>query len=270
MSKKRFMLLVLIVALVLFVFTFVQRRNFVEMVAHLDLPERSTTTFPPAPPHDNARHAATPAHPRPRTVDDRLRQYGEVVRDCFRADFHQRGVAYPPTRLVLVGIKDARRIEVYAANGNDHMQFIRAYPILAASGTLGPKLREGDRQVPEGKYSVAWLNPNSSYHLALRVNYPNAFDRRMACQDGRTQLGGDIMIHGSNASAGCLAMGDAVAEDLFILAAATGESRVTMLLTPVDFRTRELPSDMPGTPEWTAELYQFLKEELKELPLPPD
>ena len=69
------------------------------------------------------------------------------------------------------------------------------YPILAASGVLGPKLREGDKQVPEGIYGAEALNPNSKFHLSIRLNYPNTFDRRMAQSDGRTQLGGDIMIH---------------------------------------------------------------------------
>ena len=72
------------------------------------------------------------------------------------------------------------------------------YPIRAASGALGPKLREGDRQVPEGVYDIESLNPNSRFHVALRVGYPNAFDRQMAGREGRTALGGDIMIRASH------------------------------------------------------------------------
>lgn len=74
---------------------------------------------------------------------------------------------------------------------------IKSYPILAASGSIGPKLRESDMQVPEGVYQIESLNPNSQFHLSLRVNYPNEFDREQARIDGRAQLGGDIMIHGS-------------------------------------------------------------------------
>src|SRR5690606_4961 len=99
------------------------------------------------------------------------------------------------------------------------LRFVRALPVLAASGRVGPKLQYGDYQVPEGFYRIEALNPNSRFHLALRVNYPNAFDRAEAAREGRTHLGGDIMIHGSNASVGCLAMGDVVSEDLFVLAA---------------------------------------------------
>ena len=94
--------------------------------------------------------------------------------------------------------------------------FVLADPILAASGVSGPK-REGDKQVPEGFYRIELLNPNSRYHLSLRVNYPNADDLERARQDGRalSTLGGDIMIHGGSASIGCLALGDpAVGEAL--------------------------------------------------------
>ena len=76
------------------------------------------------------------------------------------------------------------------------------------SGRLGPKLKEGDRQVPEGLYRVESLNPNSRYHLSLRVNYPNEQDKSYGRLDGRNNLGTDIMIHGKDCSIGCLAMGD--------------------------------------------------------------
>jgi murein L,D-transpeptidase YafK len=61
---------------------------------------------------------------------------------------------------------------------------IHRYPLLAASGVAGPKLRQGDKQVPEGVYGISFLNPNSRYDVSLRVNYPNAFDRQMAAKDG--------------------------------------------------------------------------------------
>src|SRR5436190_607476 len=79
-------------------------------------------------------------------------------------------------------------------------RFVREYPVMAASGGRGPKLREGDGQVPEGMYTIDWLNPNSSYHLSMHVDYPNAFDRAHAADDGRTALGGAIMIHGRDVS----------------------------------------------------------------------
>jgi len=68
------------------------------------------------------------------------------------------------------------------------------YRITAASGTAGPKLREGDRQVPEGIYRIVGLNPNSRYHLSMKLDYPNAFDRHQAARDGRARPGSDIFI----------------------------------------------------------------------------
>ncbi|NJN46820.1 MAG: L,D-transpeptidase family protein [Candidatus Competibacteraceae bacterium] len=94
-------------------------------------------------------------------------------------------------------------------------QPIKHYPVLAASGTLGPKLCEGDRQVPEGIYRIKSLNPNSAYHLSLELDYPNAFDLRQAERDGRNNPGSAICIHGKAVSVGCLAMGDTAIEELY-------------------------------------------------------
>lgn len=204
------------------------------------------------------------------TLEQRLDQHGPTARARLASHFEQAQVPYPPRELLLIGIKDSRQLELWArGTAGEPWQWITAYPILAASGDLGPKLREGDRQVPEGVYAIESLNPNSLYHLALRVNYPNAFDRQMGEADGRTHLGSDIMIHGSNRSVGCLAMGDDVAEDLFVLVAETGLANTSLVLTPVDFRVRDLPANMPAQPQWTATLYQSLRERLAQLPPPP-
>jgi murein L,D-transpeptidase YafK len=201
------------------------------------------------------------------TVEERLEQYGPAVRQRLRPLFANAGVSYPPSELTLVGLKHEGRLLIYAAEAGGPHRFIRAYPILAASGGLGPKLRQGDRQVPEGFYRVELLNANSSYHLSLRLNYPNTFDRRMASADGRTNLGGDIMIHGNSVSIGCLAMGDAAAEDLFVLAADTGLSRIEVILAPVDLRSQELQLP-PTVPAWVSDLYREIKDALEPLPTP--
>lgn len=240
------------------------------LMSFMQKKQRQVTAVPSAPVmhHNDTAHAATSARPWPGTVRNRMRQYSKVVRACWKPHFNKRGIAYPPARALFLGIKDAKILQVYAAKRNGGWIFIRSDPILAASGELGHKLREGDCQVPEGRYLIDLLNPNSSYHLSLRVNYPNAFDKRMALHDRRKQLGGDIMFHGNNVSAGCLAMGDAVAEDLFILAADTGIANTKVFITPVDFRLRNLPADMPPQPAWTTNLYAQLQKEMQFLPLP--
>lgn len=197
-----------------------------------------------------------------KSVADRVAQYGPAVRARLAPDFKRVGCAYPPAKVALLGLKEEKRLEVWVAPAKGAFTLLKSYPILGASGGLGPKLREGDGQVPEGLYRIESLNPNSRFHLALRVSYPNAFDRAKGAAEGRDRLGGDIMIHGSDCSIGCLAMGDPAAEDLFVLAAETGIQNISVILSPVDFRSRELPAKGHPAPGWTRELYAAIREAL--------
>ena len=200
------------------------------------------------------------------TVEGRVAAYGGAARERMRPAFEAAGVAYPPRAVTLVGLKQERRLEVYAGARAGALRFVHASPVLAASGVAGPKLREGDLQVPEGVYRVALLNPNSRFHLSLRVDYPNAFDRRNADADGRTDLGGDIMIHGNAVSIGCLAIGDAAVEELFVLAADVGHERVSVVLSPLDLRSAPLPAALAGAHPWSGELYAAIRAALGALP----
>ncbi len=199
----------------------------------------------------------------PKTVEDRLAEFTDA-RKRIEAKCRTAGVTFPPARVVLLGLKDEKRIEVYATRkAEEPMRHVASYPILAASGVAGPKLREGDKQVPEGVYPVELLNPNSLFHVSLRVGYPNTFDRENAAREGRTNLGGDIMIHGGDESIGCLAMGDPAAEDLFVLAALAGIDNVRIVIAPLDLRTRELPTGLDGG--WHSDLYTSIRAELAKL-----
>ncbi len=204
-----------------------------------------------------------------KTVSQRLEEFGPAVRERLLPEFQRFGVPWPPAELVLVGLKLEKRLEVWVGDGASQPKLLKTYPIRGASGVLGPKLREGDRQVPEGLYRIESLNPSSRFHLSLRVNYPNDFDRGQGKADGRDRLGSDIMIHGGEASVGCLALGDPAAEDLFILAAETGLRNIRVILSPVDFRVRELPETMPDVPSWTRQLYDDIRKELEALSDPP-
>lgn len=206
-------------------------------------------------------------HAEPYTISDRVGEFAQAVRGRLAPKFASADVSYPPAKIALLGIKKDRVLELHAAGDDGVFRFIRSYPILAASGELGPKLKEGDRQVPEGFYRVRELNPNSLFHLSLWLDYPNEFDQARATEEGRTEPGSEIMIHGGDQSRGCLAMGDEAAEDLFILAAAVGIENVSVVLTPVDFRTERftLPT---GAPPWTTELYRQIALALRELTSP--
>jgi len=201
-----------------------------------------------------------------KTVAERLDQFGGAARERWRPFFDKAQVPYPPSEVKLVGLKSEQILQVYAADKTGSNRWIRTYPFLAASPYPGPKLREGDGQVPEGVYSVESLNPNSRFHVALRIGYPNAFDRAQAVKEGRTQLGGDIMIHGSSVSVGCLAMGDEPAEDLFVLAADVGLTNMTVIISPVDFRLGKQVPKQAKLPQWTGELYAQIRAQLSPLP----
>lgn len=199
------------------------------------------------------------------TVDQRLAQYGAAVAARLAPAFAQARLAYPPHEIAYVAFKDEPLLLVYARNARDERwRFVKQYPVLAASGDPGPKLREGDRQVPEGIYRAELLNANSRFHLSIRLDYPNEFDRRMALLDQRSTLGGAIMIHGDQVSVGCLAMGDQAAEDLFILAAQVGKERTRIVVSPTDFRVRKAAP--PQSPAWTRALYESLDAELRQYP----
>jgi len=195
-----------------------------------------------------------------RTVQDVLDLYGPAAEQRLVPYFHRAGVLYPPAALALLGFKAEKRLEVWAGH-QGAWAFIRAYGIEATSGTAGPKLREGDYQVPEGMYAIGALNPNSQFHLSLRLDYPNTVDRQQAALEGREQLGGDIFLHGKDVSAGCLAMGDAAIEELFVLVVRTGIERVAVLLAPYDFRQHAVERDS-SRPAWVEALYGEIHREL--------
>lgn len=196
------------------------------------------------------------------TINDRLEAFGSSVRTRLLPDFQEAKVPLPPQAISLLAFKDTKRLELYAQDNQGLWKQVKVYPIQAASGNLGPKLREGDRQVPEGVYAIELLNPNSLYHVSLRLNYPNAYDRQMGALEGREQLGSDIMIHGKNVSIGCLAMGDVAAEELFALAAWVGIEHMKVVIAPTDFRLNRQLTMEKGLPVWTRALYANLRAEL--------
>jgi hypothetical protein len=203
------------------------------------------------------------------TVTDRVAEHGPAARARLQPRFAAAGVAYPPRSIVLAGFKQEKILHLYAASDLGEFRFVHAYPVLAASGHLGPKLAEGDRQVPEGLYRIESLNPNSRFHLSQRVDYPNQFDQARAQEEGRRQLGGDIMIHGADASIGCLAIGDSAIEELFVLVADLGRENVSVILSPVDLRTSSPPASLAVSQAWVPDLYEQIRAALSELPSPP-
>lgn len=171
-----------------------------------------------------------------------------------------------PSRLAMQGLargnpvflrifKEESNLEVWM-QGEKGWRLFQSYPICRWSGRLGPKLREGDRQAPEGFYSVGrdQLNPFSRHHLALNLGFPNRFDRA----HGRT--GSFLMIHGGCRSIGCYAMTDAAVDDIYKLVEAAlygGQRRVDVHIFP--FRLSEANLERYAKSRW-ASFWRSLKE----------
>lgn len=113
--------------------------------------------------------------------------------------------------ILIRAYKKEAEIEIWKQNRKGDYVLLKSYPVCRWSGQLGPKRKEGDRQVPEGFYTVSasQMNPFSSYWLAFNVGYPNPLEKSM----GRS--GGDIMVHGTCSSRGCFAMTDAQIEEIY-------------------------------------------------------
>ncbi|MXQ11361.1 L,D-transpeptidase family protein [Microvirga makkahensis] len=116
--------------------------------------------------------------------------------------------------ILIRAYKKESELEIWKRGSDGKYALLKTYPVCRWSGQLGPKTREGDRQVPEGFYTVtpAQMNPNSAYYLSFDTGYPNAYDRSF----GRN--GGDIMVHGSCSSRGCFAMTDQNVAEIYAIA----------------------------------------------------
>ncbi|MFV0415330.1 MAG: murein L,D-transpeptidase family protein [Chthoniobacterales bacterium] len=166
--------------------------------------------------------------------------------------------------LAILAFKEERMLELWKKRVAG-WEYIRSYPDTGYSGKTGPQLKEGDLQSPEGEYPVEYLNPNSSYHLSMKINYPNEFDKEMAAADGRTGLGFDIFIHGSNQTVGCIPIGNKNIEELYNIVEKNGYQQTQILIAPRDFREGKSAPVIEGI-EWEDELYETLSERLHDFP----
>ncbi len=192
------------------------------------------------------------------SVADVINKYGDDAEKRFLSSFKEADIQFPPGQLILLAIKDRKKIEVWARD-KEKYRFIKEYKVKALSGGPGPKLFEGDRQVPEGIYKIISLNPNSSYHLSMKLNYPNSFDLKYAKKEGRNKPGSNIFIHGKALSIGCLAMGDTAIEELFTMVYKVGKSNVEVIISPTDARMNKL-IPQSDSPEWVSELYSLIEK----------
>ncbi|HTI09095.1 MAG TPA: L,D-transpeptidase family protein [Puia sp.] len=156
--------------------------------------------------------------------------------DTLMKQFREKGLTWPARYVYIRSFKYDSQLEVWVKNIKDEKyKLFKSYKVCALAGTLGPKRMAGDYQVPEGFYYINEFNPRSEYHLSLGLNYPNASDRILS---DSTQPGGDIYIHGSCVTTGCIPITDAQIEELYILAAHAkdmGEDFIPVHIFPVNF-----------------------------------
>lgn len=118
--------------------------------------------------------------------------------------------------VLIAAYKDTDQLEIYAKKKEaTSYKKIKEYSICARSGTLGPKRKQGDLQVPEGFYHIDRFNPASNFFLSLGINYPNKSDK---LKSNAQKLGGDIFIHGDCQTIGCLPMNNSQIKEIYLLA----------------------------------------------------
>lgn len=161
--------------------------------------------------------------------EDSLKMYAQL-----------QGFTWPLKQVYFRAFKAEGQLEVWARDFVlDSFRLFKTYAICAMSGTLGPKRISGDFQVPEGFYSINEFNPQSTYHLSLGLNYPNASDKILS---DKQQPGNDIYIHGACVTIGCLPLQNDPVEEVYVLATlakGAGQDFIPVHIFPVKFGKTE-------------------------------
>ncbi|HET9438613.1 MAG TPA: L,D-transpeptidase family protein [Longimicrobiales bacterium] len=167
----------------------------------------------------------------------RVRAARSATESAIEKLFKARNIAYPAAEVYLRAFKLERTLELWVRSADkDKFELLKAYRICALAGGLGPKRKEGDGQVPEGFYLVDMFNPNSAYHLSIRIDYPNVHDQ-IGNSEG-LDLGGEIYIHGGCRSDGCLAITDEGINEVYwiaLTARAAGQQQIPVHIFPGRF-----------------------------------
>jgi murein L,D-transpeptidase YafK len=152
--------------------------------------------------------------------------------------------------IILRIFKEEAELEVWKQDITGHFQLVKTYPICRWSGDLGPKQHEGDRQAPEGFYTItpALMNPNSNYYLAINTGFPNSFDK------ANDRDGSFLMIHGDCWSSGCYAMSDEQMAEIFAMARDSLAGRPSFQVQAYPFRLTPMNlarhRNNPNMPFW--------------------
>ncbi len=179
-------------------------------------------------------------YPRVRTA------YTEYA-DSLKNHLQQHQINLTSNEIFLRAFKKEKTLELWSKNKSDsQFVFIQSYPFCVLSGMLGPKRRQGDGQVPEGVYHINRFNPQSNFYLSLGINYPNASDKIL----GTSNPGGDIFIHGSCVSIGCIPITDNRIKELYVYcveARNNGQQQIPVHIFPARLSQNQLGELLKST-----------------------
>ncbi|WP_245975166.1 L,D-transpeptidase family protein [Deminuibacter soli] len=178
--------------------------------------------------------------------------------DTLKKQFAAAGLEWPAKQIYVRSFKYDSQLEVWVRNNtSEEFKLFKTYRVCAMAGALGPKRLAGDYQVPEGFYYINQFNAKSNYHLSLGLNYPNASDKILS---DSLQPGGDIYIHGSCVTVGCIPIQDAPIEELYILASyakGAGEDFIPVHIFPIRFNNPKSVQYLEKVAKDDQELQRF-------------
>jgi len=164
---------------------------------------------------------------------------GSIILDRLK----EAGINLDELNILIVVYKAEELLNIYAKQKTDSVyKKIITYDICASSGQPGPKRKQGDYQVPEGYYFIDRYNPYSNFFLSLGINYPNQSDRK---KSNAKHLGGDIFIHGSCVTIGCMPMTDNNIMEIYlyaIYARNSGQLKIPVYIFPFEMTDKNLIS----------------------------
>jgi len=197
--------------------------------------------------------------------------------DTLKKQFAAKKLNWPANYIYIRSFKYDSQLEVWVKQRPaDSFRLFKVYPVCALAGSLGPKRMQGDFQVPEGFYYINEFNPNSNYYLSLGLNYPNASDKVLS---DSLKPGGEIYIHGSCVTVGCIPITDQQIDELYVLAAYAreqGQHYIPVHIFPCRYDVpksvaylNDLTKDDPKLKDFTDQLkdaYTYF-EKTKRLPI---
>ncbi len=182
----------------------------------------------------------------------------QLKEDTLEKQFIKAGLQWPPKQIYIRSFKYDSQMEVWVRNNSsEQFKLFKTYRICALAGSLGPKRLAGDYQVPEGFYYINQFNPNSEYHFALGINYPNASDKILS---DSLQPGSGIYIHGSCVTVGCIPIQDQQIEELYLLAVnakSNGQDFIPVHIFPVRYNNAKSMEYLSKTTKDDQDLQRF-------------